>query len=219
MRTFFVFCLFISFQLSAQKNSWELVFAPQLLNVKYEASPSTISVVGAPGFYTGVHYMRKINKPLSLLTGIEVAFQRTKLRCDCTKWPSENNGGVYQRDPALDNYTEWKQYLATVPLLLRAEMSQKKWRPFVQGGLLGVAEVYRTEESKLLFVSPTVNKGFLGATLGGRIGGGINIPVSSVMSITAGINAGATFFPLSVGASGNDKHRYQYFGVELGLRF
>jgi hypothetical protein len=224
MRNFILFCLiFIHFNLFCQKNKFEIILAPfQPFKNSFSSNPS---FKGHGGIEIGGHYIRQLNNKFSFVTGVEYnAFRFQNDNYYGLQWPTQHNGnGGF--DANLTDIRKNEQIWIQIPLLLRFEFVNTKFKPFLQTGLIGSAVLFQKERALTStlnsFNNETTLDPFKRKYIGIRFSSGLEIPLSfkKSLAISLFVSRNAQTPENRLKGYAIEDIIFNNLGIEIGYRF
>jgi Outer membrane protein beta-barrel domain len=218
----FLFLLMLSFAsgIFAQKNNFEVVVAPYQPFV--QSSIIKIPFIGKGGVTLGGHFLHNFKKNYWFVMGLEVSGMKYKMKNDILQWPSQHDGnGGFIDDPNINNRVKYNHISLQIPVLLRYEFAKKKYKPFLQGGLVQSTEIYFREQYKTEFnsINYTKEDTFKRNIISGRFSTGMNFPIKGkAISVSIFGNQSIKVFQREY-TSTTEGDIFLQLGMEIGYRF
>lgn len=182
---------------------------------------------GIKGIYTyrvGANFNFRIFEKVMFKTGIRYANVGDNFFMDDLRWPSEIGPNGFEPDPTLPRYINLitKHRYIEIPLIVRYEIANKKFSPFVEFGLSPHLYVNTKTINKTNFTSSSVVRDY------SELADGFNkLQLAAVLSVGANYNANKTIqvfaqttlrYNINRLTENENSLRYYSVGLEFGVR-
>lgn len=173
----------------------------------------------ASSWQAGASFAKNLRPKTAASVGLRVASHPAKFSCDCSQFPSENNGnGGYQRDPALDDVADFTHVFLEMPLMVRQYFGERWAQPFAEAGIVPafLAVNKRTSSGFFTIGNHDAEQAERNFQYAAHLGLGVSVRLSKKMALSL------VFFhkPYQTRvAYSYQKMRLKATGVQVGLRF
>jgi hypothetical protein len=218
----FLFLILLSYAsgIFAQKNNFEVVVAPYQPFVQNSILKKPF--VGKTSLTLGGHFLHNFKKNYWFVMGFEVSGMKYKMLNDLYTWPSQHDGnGGFINNSNINNRVKYNHVSLQIPVLLRYEFANKKYKPFFQGGLVQSTEIYFREyyKTESTTVDYTKQDTFKRNIISGRFSTGLNFPIKNKeVSFSIFGNQSIKVFQKE-STSTTEGDIFLQLGLQIGYRF